>query len=56
MGKQPTCKDEGPLVYHFHVECSYLPRGIYTNQGGLSFKSSNAPFKAANDRAQGHAP
>ena len=36
MGKQPTCQGEGPMVYHFDAECSYLPRGTYIDIGGIA--------------------
>ena len=43
-GKQPMCQDEGPKVYHFNAECSYLPRGTYTDYWGmaLTLQSSQA--------------
>ena len=37
MGKQPTCWGEGPKVYHFDTECSYLPRGTYIDIGGMAY-------------------
>ena len=53
MGKQPTYWGEGPKVYHLDVECSYLPRGTYTNFGGMALCPPKQPSR--NDRAQGHA-
>ena len=49
MGKQPLCWDGGPLVYHFDVECSYLPRGTYTDYGGTASYPLKQPSR--NDRA-----
>ena len=37
MGKQPMCQGEGPKVYHFDMECSYLPRGTYIDFGGMAY-------------------
>ena len=54
MGQQPTCWGEGPEVYHFDAECSYLLRGTRTEFGGMALYPSKQPSR--NDRAQGHAP
>ena len=50
-GKQPTCEGEGPWVYHFDAECSYLPRGTYTKFGGMALHPSKQPSR--NNRAEG---
>ena len=33
----PHVLGEGPKVYHFDAECSYLLRGTYTNYGGMAY-------------------
>ena len=47
-------------AYNSDVKCSYLPRGTYTDYGGMVLYPSNQPSKemTANykSRAQGHAP
>ena len=37
MGKQPMCQGEGPKVYHFNAECSYLLRGTYIDFGVMVY-------------------
>ena len=49
MGKQSMYWDGGPLVCHFDVECSYLPRGTYTNYEGMASYPSKQPSRK--DRA-----
>ena len=45
MGKQPLCQDGESKVYHPDVKCSYLPRGTYTNYGGMALYPSKQPSK-----------
>ena len=40
MGKQPMCQDGESKVYHPNAKCSYLPRGTYTNSGGMALYPS----------------
>ena len=42
MGKQPPCWDGELKIYHSDAECSYLPRGTYTDYEGwlYAFQSS----------------
>ena len=42
------------MVYHYDAECSYLPRGTYTDYGGMALYPLKQP--SLNDRAQGCAP
>ena len=45
MGKQPPCQDGELKVYHSDVKCSYLPRGTYTDYGGMALYPSKQPSK-----------
>ena len=45
MGKQPPCWDGESKVYHSDVKCSYLPRGTYTDYGGMALYPSKQPSK-----------
>ena len=45
MGKQPPCQDGESKVYHSDVKCSYLPRGTYTDYGGMALYPSKQPSK-----------
>ena len=45
MGKQPPCQDGESKVYHSDMKCSYLPRGTYTNYGGMALYPSKQPSK-----------
>ena len=42
--KQPLCQDGEWKVYHFDAKCSYLPRGTYTDYGGMAL----CPLKPLN--------
>ena len=45
MGKQPLCQDGELKVYHSDTKCSYLPRGTYTDYGGMVLYPSKQPSK-----------
>ena len=45
MGKQPPCQDGESKVYHPDVKCSYLPRGTYTDYGGMASYPSKQQSK-----------
>ena len=45
MGKQPPCWGGKSKVYLSHVKCSYLPRGTYTDYGGMALYPSKQPGK-----------
>ena len=45
MGKQPPCQDGESKVYHSNTKCSYLPRGTYTDYGGMALYPSKQPSK-----------
>ena len=46
MGKQPLCQDEESKVYYSDMKCSYLPRGTYTDYGGMVLYPSKQPSKS----------
>ena len=45
MGKQPPCQDGESKVCHSNVKCSNLPRGTYTDYGGMALYPSKQPSK-----------
>ena len=45
MVKQPLCQDGELKIYHSDMKCSYLPRGTYTNYGGMALYPSKQPSK-----------